>query len=197
MRHFMKTAYLKTISAILLVFFSCSKFEEKKNDLLQKSKNKLTNTSEKVWKKGVEKAFEYSTEISTTNFEDIYGKNSNISIKNQSGKRIEYIGNFYQCFLKYDADKNEILNFLNSLKTNHPEISDKKHSIIDNQLINEKLNFVKSKFPEIYEQINFFTYFEKEKYLEYYQINKYPHSNILIFSKENGKIYHFVENYQD
>ena len=61
----------------------------------------------------------------------------------------------------------------------------------------EKLNFVKSKFPEIYEQINFFTDFEKEKYLEYYQINKYPHSNILIFSKENGKIYHFVENYQD
>lgn len=43
---------------------------------------------------------ETTTSINPTKFEDVYGKNTGIEIKNEIGKRIELTGNFYQCFLK-------------------------------------------------------------------------------------------------
>lgn len=193
----MKTLSKNLVLIFILMFYSCSKVKETKDETIRKLKTKTTETSKKVWKKGVEKMFEYSTFTIDTKFEDIYGKDTGINIQNESGKQIEYVGGFYQCFFKYNSDKKSVLNFLDSLKTNKPEISDKEYLITDKQMINEKLNFIKSKFPEIYNQLSFFTEFEKKNDIEYYSINKYLHFNIIIYDKLNNQIYHFVENYKD
>lgn len=192
-----KNLFAITVLAVLLFFFSCSKIEEKKNVIIEKTKNKATETSIKVWKKGVDKLFEFSTTIKPAKFEDIYGKNTGIEIKNESGKQIEYIGNFYNCFFKYNANIEDVLKFLDNLETSHPEISDEKYKVSDKYLIDEKLSFLETKFPDIISQIVFFTEFDKKKNLEYYSINKYPYSNIIIYDKLTNTIYHFVENYQE
>ncbi len=192
----MKITLSKIFPIILIIIFSCSKVDEVKNNAVTKIKNKTTETSEKVWKKGVEKVFEFTTIIKPIKFEDIYGKNTGIETNNEVGKRIEFAGNFYQCFLKYNYNKEKILEFLDNLKTNHPEISDEKHSKTDKQMLEEKLKFLESKFPDIYEEISFFTAVKNNKNLEYYYINKYPNSNIIIYDKSDNLIYHFVENYR-
>lgn len=57
-----------------------------KNNSVKKIKNKTVEASKKVWKKGVEKMVETTTSINPTKFEDVYGKNTGIEIKNEIGK---------------------------------------------------------------------------------------------------------------
>lgn len=192
----MKTVYINIFSLIFITFSSCSKIKSEKNILIHKTKNKISKTSDKVWKKSVEKTFEYSTTIENSKIENIYRSND-FEIQNEEGKKIEYIGNFYQCFYTYNGNINKVLEFLDNLQTKHPEISSKEYSISDNKMINEKLKFIKSKFPKLFAQLNFFTEFENEKNLTFYHIDKYPNSNIIILNNVNGKIYHFIENYKD
>lgn len=182
---------------ILLTPYSCSKMEKTKNDLAQKTKSKVYKASKIVWKKSIEKLFEHTTIIKPSKFEDIFRKNTDLEIKNQKGKEVEYVANFHQYFFKYTAEKDKLLQFLDNMKSTRPEISDQKHSTSDKQIIDDKLHFIKSKFPDIYRELAFFREFESKDGLEYYSVNKYPYSNIIIYDKMNNVIYHFVENYQN
>jgi len=194
---FIKNRFFNFFLMISLMFFSCSKMEKTKDNLVQKTKEKTSKISKKVWQRGVEKVFEYSTDVKPSKFEDVFGNHSDLGIKNQEGKQIEYIANFHQYFFRYTAEKDKILQFLNRLKTSHPEISDKKYSISNEQIIDEKLKFISIKFPNIYKKLVFFREFENKEGLEYYTIDRYPYSNIIIYDKKNDIIYHFVENYQE
>lgn len=184
---------------LLLMFwnFSCSKIDEVKDKTVQKVKSKASTTTEVVWKKGVDKLFQSTTSINSIRLENIYTQRIEFEIKNQEGLKIDFLGGFYQCFFKYQSDKNDLFKFLNNLETTHPDISDKVILSTNKEVIVEKLNFVKTKFPEIYNQLNFFTDFEIQEDLEYYSIGKYPHYNIIIYDKLNDNFYHFIENYQD
>lgn len=181
---------------IILLFSSCSQKEKSKDNLTQKTKNKISEVYRDIQKEGRERIFEYSTTVQSSKIEDIYGNDIGFEIKNQEGKRIEYIANFQQSFFKYIAKKEELFKFLDELKTTHPEISDKKFSISDARIIDEKLKFINSKTPNIYKELQFFTEFYQKEELQYFKINKYPYSNIIICDKNNDTIYHFVENYQ-
>ncbi|MFC6268070.1 hypothetical protein [Frigoriflavimonas asaccharolytica] len=165
--------------------------------MIQKLKNEASNAGTILWKKSVEKLFSSSTTVDSVKLENIFTEKITFTVKNEQGKRIEFLGGFYQCFIIYDAEKENVLEYLNNLKTYHPEISDESYTFTDQQMIEEKLNFIKSKFPDIYQELGFFTTFRDENTLEYYSINRYPYANILIFDKTNNKIYHFIENYQD
>jgi hypothetical protein len=114
----MNARLFKTIPTNLIVCFSCSKIKEKENYIIRKVKNEASITSTIVWKKGVEKM--------------------GFKVKNEQGKRVEFLGGFYQCFIIYDADKESVLEYLNNLKTSHPEISDVSYTITDQQIIEEK-----------------------------------------------------------
>lgn len=195
----MKSQLSSSVLIILMILFSCSKskIEKVKDNLVQRTTNKINETGNNMRKNAVEKVFEYTTTIKSSRFEDIYGKNSSVKIKNQEGIQIEYIADFYQCFFRYTTKKEKLLIFLDNLDTTRPEISDKKHSASDIQIIDEKLAFLHSKFPDLYKKLGFFTEFYEKKNLQYYKINKYPYSNIIIYDKKNETIYHFVENYQE
>ncbi|MFV0144192.1 hypothetical protein OBK02_02150 [Empedobacter falsenii] len=190
---FMKNIFL----LLFLIVFSCSKIEEVKDKTVQKVKNKASTTTEVLWKKGVDILFQNTTSINTIRFENIYPQRVEFEIKNQEGLKIDFLGGFYQCFFKYKSDKNELFNFLNNLETTHPDISNKEILSTNNEMIVEKLNFIKIKFPEIYKQLVFFIDFENKEELEYYSIGKYPYYNLIIYDKLNDYFYHFVENYQD
>ncbi|MCA4782564.1 hypothetical protein IF125_09830 [Empedobacter stercoris] len=84
-----------------------------------------------------------------------------------------------------------------NLETTHLDISNKEILSTNNEMIVEKLNFIKIKFPEIYKQLVFFIDFDNKEELEYYSIGKYPYYNLIIYDKLNDYFYHFVENYQD
>ncbi|HAR72794.1 MAG TPA: hypothetical protein DCR77_05230 [Flavobacteriaceae bacterium] len=179
------------------IIFSCSKIDEVKDNTIQKVKNKASTTTEVVWKKSVDKLFQNTTAINSIKLGEVYDKGLIFEIKNQKGVKIDFLGGFYQCFFKYQSDKNDLFKFLNDLKTDKADISDNELMKTNEVTILEKINFIKSKFPEIYNKLDFFTEFNNIGELEYYQIAKYPHYNILIYDKSNNTFYHFVENYQD
>ena len=192
---------MKLMKNIFLLFFfiifSCSKIDEVKDNTIQKVKNKASTTTEVVWKKSVDKLFQNTTAINSIKLGEVYDKGLIFEIKNQKGVKIDFLGGFYQCFFKYQSDKNDLFKFLNDLKTDKADISDNELMKTNEVTILEKINFIKSKFPEIYNKLDFFTEFNNIGELEYYQIAKYPHYNILIYDKSKNTYYHFVENYQD
>lgn len=181
---------------LILVFFSCDKIQHKEKELVRNAKDKVSETTKKVYKKSIDKIFEYSTQTKPANFDSIY-KSTGIKIENEKGLKIEYISDFYQYFLKYKGNKVEILNYLSHLKTEHAEISDTNYMETDDKGMTEKLDFIKSKFPDLYSELTFFTEFKNKSNLKYYTISKYPYSNIIIYDKINNNIYHFIENYKD
>lgn len=117
------------------------KIDEIKDNTVQKVKNETIATTEIVRKKRIDILFQNTTAVNSFRLEEIYTQGIEFEIKNQEGIKIDFLGGFYQCFFKYKSDKNDLFKFLNDLKTNNVDISDKELIETDEKLILEKVIF--------------------------------------------------------
>ena len=193
----MKNNFSKILLITLVFFISCNKVKNKGNELIEKSKKKVSIVSKKAWEKSIKFAFNNLSTSENISLEKIYPDNKLPPIKMIESIKIKYPSNFYSCYFKYESKKDGILNFLSSLKTRLPKISDKKYIKIKKEVFLKKFDFIEKITPNVNNKIEFFKEIKNIKEMEYYRCNKYPNANYIAIDIKNGTIYHLIEKYWD
>ena len=189
----------KIISLILLfIIISCNKIQEKKDDLIESSKNKAKSIAIKIWVKSLKNTFEFLTITEEFKVTDYYKYPAEFKVQNIEGKKLNFPGSFNTYFFKYKySEREKILEFLLSQKTTHEELSDKSFFETNISENNYKLNFVEQNFPDNKKDILFFFEIKNIKNLNFYSCNRYPNQNLIAFDEENKIAYHLVDIYLD
>lgn len=189
---------MRYVFLFLLLIVSCNKIQEKKDELIEASKNKAKNIALKTWEKSVKNTFEFLTTTEKFKVTDYYKYPTEFKIQNIEGKKLNFPGSFNTYFFKYKYSKKEqILEFLLRQETTHEELSDKSFSETDISTVNNKLNFVEQNFPANKKDILFFIEIKNHKNLKFYSCNRYPNQNLIAFDEENKTAYHLVDIYLD
>lgn len=181
--------------AILIVVFSCQKAKKTGKQLIEKTE--IADASKKSWKKSVDFAFSNLSTTEKTTLSEIYPHTKIPNIVLIENVKINFPSNFYSCYFKYRAEKQEILTFLSELNTTLPNISDENYEENDGKEIRKNLDFIETKMSDYKEDISFFYEINKIEKIEFYRCNKYPNSNYLAVDVKKGIIYHLIENYWD
>jgi hypothetical protein len=175
---------------------SCQQAKDKGKELIVKSADKTKKELGNIIGWAFDNVSNYSKAKKTT-FQDAFGKQDSLNIKDIDGLWVDFSFGFYSCFLKYKTDKKTILNFISNQYTGRPDISDQSYLTTDSTEINNSLRFIESEYPDIKKQLGFFYEIRQLDKLEYYKCSKYPNDHLIVFDPATETIYHHYENYKE
>jgi hypothetical protein len=181
---------------IVTALTSCQQAKDKGKELVEKSADKTKKELSNLLGWAFDNVCNYSKSKKTT-FQEAFGNQDSLKVKNIDGLWVDFSFGFYSCFLKYKADKMTILNFISNQYTSLPDISDQSYLKTDSTEINITLRFIESEYPDIKKKLGFFYEIRQLSKLEYYQCSKYPNDHLIVFDPATATIYHHYENYRE
>ncbi len=182
----------------LLTLTSCQQAKQKGQDLFDHSKAKVKEKAVKYSAKAFDKIVDFKkTRTEIASFEKVFGDADSLNIKELEGLRIDFTIGFYAYFLVYKAEKNTVLNYISSLPTKLPHISDKTINKTDSLEILTTLHTFRKEKYGLNERLEFFFELEEKTSLEFYHCSKYPLNHSIAYDSNTGYIYHHMENYWD
>jgi hypothetical protein len=133
-----------------------------------------------------------------SSFRDAFGAEADsLNVKEIEGQWIDWPFGYYYCFLQYKADRSAVLNYIASIPTALPDISDASYTKTDTTHLYENLALIEKDHPDLKKNLLFFYAIKDKKHLEYYACSRYPNAHILVFDPKTGMIYHHFERYAD
>lgn len=181
------------IQIILLsqfTFYSCQDAKKKGNELIETTQELLENQLNDL--------IESELDFHKTSFSNEFGKPKSFNLIEKQGLYFEMPFSFWYGFLKYEAEPQSVLNYISSLKTSEPEISDSMFLLTDTTIFFENIKSVKETYGE---KLNHeFDFIEEVFLLDsiiVYECSRYPNKHQLIINQKTNLIYHHFEKYWD
>ncbi len=189
--------YIAITSIFALILTSCNKVEEKINESIDQATEKVKQKAQEQVKETMDKAVN-ETINSVTNSQDVSfqevfpSANSNV-VTEFKGKKIKFPNGSPAYFLKYKANKVELLQVMAAQPTTDETKSDKEAQKIDGQKFIDQLSFFQKFIPEGVLDTNFLSEIKTDKSLEFYRIKRFPNKSTIIVNPKTNVIYQFVE----
>lgn len=170
--------------------------KKKAADTWEDTKKEMYIQKKRVLKKGFEAVFGGASTEKTT-FDEQFPDHPNLKVDFIEGVWMDMPAGYYYCFLKYKANKKQLLRFIEQQPTKNPGISSTAYSESDKTELVESLQFLKENYPDAYQSIPFFHDVPQNKNLVYYSCNRYPKAHIIGFDPSTGIVYHHFQRYTD
>lgn len=181
----------------MITSVSCQEAKVQGEDLIDKSIDKTKEVTKESLKEGIDKTFGVLTSTKRSSFQSVFKTADSLNVKDIEGLWIDFPVSFYYCFLKYEADRETVLEYIASQPTRLPEISDQTWHTIDSGEMFSNLRFIEEKAPGIMAQLDFFMELKEKDGLEYFRCNRYPNAHYVAVDSNAGIIYHHFESYWD
>ncbi|AZA84977.1 hypothetical protein C1637_22110 [Chryseobacterium lactis] len=183
------------MAALLLI--SCNKIEEKIDQTVQKTtetvQQKAQQAVEETVKKTVNESINSLTNSQDIKFNDVFPTTGTPVVSEDKGKKFKFPTGTEGFILKYKADINVLLPFLESQPTSDENKSDKKARKVDGQSIIDKIDFVAKFLPENTFDTSFLDDIKTDKNIQYYKLKRFPNSSTIIYNPQNQTIIQYVE----
>ena len=189
---------MKIYSIVLavLVMVSCSQIEEKINQTIDDTANKVTETAKAKVKESIDQSIG-ETINSVTNSQDVPfnevfpGANASL-VENYKGRKVKLPNGTEAFILKYSGDKTLILKELENQSTTDEAKSDKVAKKIDGKMFMGQIDFFKNFLPEGTIDTQLLEDLKTNESIEFYQIKRFPKKSTIIVNPKNNTTYQFV-----
>ena len=187
--------YIAVVGVLALV--SCNQIEEKINQSIDTASESVKQKAQETVKETLDKTIN-ETVNSVTNAQDItftevFPNADATLVTDFKGRKMKFPNGSPMYFLKYKADKAEILSLMETQPTTDEVKSDKEVRKIDGQKFVDQLSFFEKFIPEGVLDTSFLEQIKTDKTLEFYKINRLPNKSTIIVNPRNNTIYQFVE----
>ena len=126
-------------------------------------------------------------------FQEVFPNAQTDIVSEFRGKKMKFPNGSPAYFLKYKADKAELLQFMAAQPTTDETKSDKEAQKIDGQRFIDQLSFFEKFIPEGVLDTNFLSELKTDKSLEFYRLKRFPNKSTIIINPKTNVIYQFVE----
>jgi hypothetical protein len=172
---------------------SCQRVKDKSNELVGKTKNKIGE----AWKKKVDETFDALTTSHQSSFGEVFGTTDTPKIEEIDGLWIDWPASFYYGFLKYKADKKQVLDFIIDQPTTKEDYSGNSWTENNGEDLLSNLHMIETDHPHLKKKLTFFYELRDLKGLAFYQCDRFPKTHYIAFDAKTGIVYHHFENSAD
>ena len=189
--------YIAIASILALTLISCNKVEEKINESIDRAtetvKQKAQEQVKETMDKAVNETINSVTNSQDVNFQEVFPNAKTDIVSDFKGKKMKFPNGSLAYFLKYKADKTELLQLMAEQPTTDEAKSDKEAKKIDGQKFIDQLSFFEKFIPEGVLDTNFLNEIKTDKSIEFYRIKRFPNKSTIIVNPKTNVIYQFVE----
>ena len=183
--------------SLLLINFSCQKIEEKMQQTVDETTQKVKDQSTKIIREKFDQQIN-ETIKNLTNSEDIafskvFINNTLPSLDSIKGKSVQLPTGSNVIVFKYKMEKKPLLEFLQKQPTTDEAKSDKIAQKINGEKIMEKLKMAEAFLPKEITDNPVFQSNKDNKSLEFYRLNRAPLQSTLIYNPKDSTFFHLVD----
>lgn len=181
------------LSFVAVAMISCQKIKEEVEKISVETQQKVKDkTNELVDEKVADiiKSVNLSEDVT---FSDIFVGDGMKSLDSVKGKKIKLPNQSTAVVFKYKADKESLLQFLETQPAEDEAQADKKAKKVDGSSLISKIKMAKMFLPQNLQENPILKNLETDKTLEFYRLNRLPMKSTFIYNPKDSTFFHLVE----